>query len=551
MATTQSEVEQTTLAEHELRPKRLDDIEAVRAYLTDLLEKGRGKQALEMVLDLLVRLRDSHTAVSVRLHDALRQLYGRRSEKLSPNQLDLFLSALVQRAGPAEQAQPDAEQAAPPDGGKAQNKQRAKRPRGPRGRAVLPEHLERRVVTILPEPEQCVCAKCDAQKEPIGVERSERLDFEPACFFVRVEERPVLGCPKCRNGVVCAPAGETPLEGSLPGPGLLAQILTAKFKDGLPVYRQQKIYEQRYKVRIPTSTLGDWIMGGAGLLLPLVPLLKERTLKAFLLKTDDTGVLVLDSDDPRGRKRGHLWVYRGQGGDLFVEFTPSWSAEGPQAILKQRVGYIQCDGYAGYDALFGGESPRTEIGCWMHGRRGFEKAYRAGDSRGGIILELIQKLYAVERQADQEAVDETERLRRRLEQSAPVYEEIFELLDRWAPEVPPKTPLGKAIGYARNRRVQLGRFLEDGRIGLDNGEVERLIRLIAVGRRNYLFFGSDEGARRAAAVYTLILSCQCLGIDPWEYFRDVLPKLGASDFPHRRLAELLPEEWQKRRLDAG
>jgi transposase len=280
MATMQSEVAQTSLAEHELQPKQIEDIEAVRAYLTDLLEKGKGKQALEMVLDLLVRLRDSHTAVSVRLHDALRQLYGRRSEKfVSSNQLDLFLSALVQGATPAEQTQPEAARANAPASDQARNKRRAK-PRGPRGRAALPEHLERRVVTVLPEPEQCVCAKCDTQKEPIGVERSERLDFEPACFFVRVEERPVLGCPRCRDGVVSAAAGETPLEGSLPGPGLLAQLITAKFKDGLPVYRQQKIYEQRYKVRIPTSTLGDWIMGGAGLLLLLVPLLKARTLKA-------------------------------------------------------------------------------------------------------------------------------------------------------------------------------------------------------------------------------------------------------------------------------
>ena len=234
-----------------------------------------------------------------------------------------------------------------------------------------------------------------------------------------------------------------------------------------------------------------------------------------------------------------------------MEYTPDWSAEGPQAILKDRVGYIQCDGYAGYAALFVPGSPRIELGCWMHGRRGFEKTHQAGDSRATMILGLIQKMYRVERQANEDGVDDEERLKRRLKDSAPVYEEIFELLDRWAPEVPEKTPLGKAIGYARNRRIQLGRFLEDGRIGLDNGEVERLIRLIAVTRKNYLFFGSDEGAKRGAAVYTLILSCECLGIDCWEYFRDVLPKLGASDFPNSRLVELLPEEWLKSRHGNG
>jgi len=155
-----------------------------------------------------------------------------------------------------------------------------------------------------PEPEQCVCGRCGRDKQVIRIERSERLDFEPASFFIVEEQRPVMGCPDCRDGVVCAPAAETPLESSLPGPGLLAQLLTAKYKDCLPAYRQQKIYEQRYKVRIPTSTLGEWILAAAALLMPLLPLLKQRTLKAFLLKTDDTGVLVLDRDDPRGRKRG-------------------------------------------------------------------------------------------------------------------------------------------------------------------------------------------------------------------------------------------------------
>jgi hypothetical protein len=285
--------------------------------------------------------------------------------------------------------------------------------------------------------------------------------------------------------------------------------------------------------------------------LPLLPLLKERTLKDFMLKTDDTGVRVLDRDDPRGRKRGHLWMYRGQGGNVFVEYTPDWSAEGPQAILKNRVGYIQCDGYAGYEALFTPGSPRIELGCYMHARRGFEKAHQAGDVRATEILGLIRKLYFVETKATEDGVDHEERLKRRLKDSAPVYGDIFELLEEWKSQVPDKTPLGKAIGYALNRQVQLGRFLEDGRIDLDNGEVERLIKLIAVTRKNYLFFGSDEGAKRGAAVYTLILSCECLGIDCWEYFRDVLPKLGSSDFPNSRLAELLPEEWLKSKRGNG
>ncbi|MBN1654035.1 MAG: IS66 family transposase [Deltaproteobacteria bacterium] len=335
----------------------------------------------------------------------------------------------------------------------------------------------------MPEEEKCTCG-CGEKKRIIGHEMSERLDFEPARVFVRQEKRPKLACNKCRDSVVRAPASEMPIERATVGPGLLAHLIVGRFNDEPPAYRRQHILEHRYGVRIPTSTLGYWIGQGVDLLKLLVPMLKERKLKDFLVQTDDTGFLVLDSDDPRGRKRGHIWLYVGEGGNVFAEYTPDWSAEGPQEILKQREGYIQVDGYAGYDALFEGDSPRIAVGCWMHTRRGFEKAHQAGDSRGTTILLLIQKIYAVEREANEDAVSPEQRLKRRLEYSARVVEEIFGLLDQWAPVVPEKTPLGKAIGYARNRRVQLTRFLEDGRIPLDNGEPERLNRRIAL-IRNY------------------------------------------------------------------
>jgi transposase len=262
-----------------------------------------------------------------------------------------------------------------------------------------------------------------------------------------------------------------------------------------------------------------------------------------MLHTDDTGVRVLDKNDARGVKRGHLWPYVGQGGNLFVEYTPDWSGKGPQGVLADFQGYLVVDGYKGYEALFGPDSPRIEVGCWMHARRGFERALVAGDARGGMTLTLLQKLYAVERQAQEAGLSPEARLDLRLLHSGPVYAELFGLLEGWAPHVPAKTPLGKAIAYARNRAVPLGRFLEDGRLPVDNGEVERLIRLIALGRKNWLFLGSDEAGHRAARVYSLVLSCYRLGLDPWAYFRDVLPKLGDTRFPASRLEELLPQAW--------
>lgn len=522
-------------------PSEAQDLEGVRAYMLQLLEEGRGQEAIELLLELLGRLREAHSSTAVRLREALRQLYGRKSEKVAAGQLTLLLGMLSQpeqsaATGPARGAQ---DSAAPP----AQAPKRPPRRPPLRGAKALPEHLERREVVVAPAPEECSCPDCGGQRKAIGEEVSHRLELEPARFYVRVEKRPKLACPRCKEGVATAPATEAPLPGALPGPGLLAQLLVGKYRDGLPLYRQQAIFDKRYGVKLPTSTLGDWVAGASDVLPPLVALLKQRTLADWLLHTDDTGVRVLDRNDARGVKRGHLWPYVGQGGNVFVEYTPDWSGQGPQSVLADFRGYLVVDGYKGYEALFGPSSPRTEVGCWMHARRGFERAHQVGDARGGMALALIQKLYAVERQANEAGLTPEARLALRLEQSAPVYTELFELLEDWAPRVPPKTPLGKAITYARNRYLPLGRFLENGRVPLDNGEAERLIKLIVLGRKNWLFLGSDEAGHRAATVYSLVLSCYRLGMDPWAYFRDVLPKLGDTRFPASRLVELLPEAW--------
>ena len=532
--------ERGTLDEEQQPPGEANDLEAVRAYMRQLLEAGRGEEAIELLLGLLGRLREAHSSTAVRLKHALRQLYGRKSEKAPAGQLQLLLELLTQAApGPASNEGDSTSSAAPE--GQAPKKQSRRPPL--RGAKALPAHLERREVVVRPSAEECTCPECGEQRKSIGEEVSQRLELEPARFYVQVERRPKLACLRCKQGVATAPASEAPLPGALPGPGLLAQLLVGKYRDGLPLYRQQAIFDKRYGVKLPASTLGDWVAAASDVLAPVVEQLKRRTLADGLLHTDDTGVRVLDKDDARGVKRGHLWPYVGQGGNVFVEYTPDWSGKGPQAVLADFKGYLVVDGYKGYEALFGPDSPRTEVGCWMHARRGFERAYQAGDARGGTVLALVQKLYAVERQATEAALSPEARLGLRLEKSAPVYAELFELLDSWAPHVPPKTPLGKAIAYARNRYVPLGRFLENGRVPVDNGEVERLIKMIALGRKAWLFLGSDEAGRRAASVYSLVLSCYQLDMDPWAYFRDVLPKLGDTRFPASRLKELLPEAW--------
>jgi transposase len=538
------------LEQEQKAPTETSDIEGVRAYVLGMLAQGRGAEALEMLVDLLARLHEAHTSTTHRLREALRQLYGRRSEKTPASQLQMLLAFLASEAcapaasEPAQQPPPSPSAQSSASGAEdGTGNKRPPRRQAPRGAKALPEHLERREVVVPVPPEQSTCPCCGQERTPIGEEVSQRLELEPARFFVLVEKRPKLSCAKCKEGVVSAPASEAPLPGALPGPGLLAQLVVGKYRDGLPLHRQQAIFDKRYGVKLPPSTLGDWLAGACDVLPPLVELLKQKTLKDFLVQTDDTGLRVLDKDDPRGIKRGHLWPYVGEGGNLFVEYTPDWSGEGPQKILSARVGYIQADGYAGYDALFTPPSPRTEVGCWMHARRGFEKAFRAGEPRAALVLSHIQQLYAVEREATEQQLSPQQRGQLRMEKSASLYNDIFTLLEDLKPQVAPKTPLGKAITYAQNHYLPLGRFLEDGRLPLDNGEVERLIRLIAIGRNNYLFAGSDAAGQRAAAAYTLVLSCYRLGMDPWAYLRDVLPKLGDTRFPASRLAELLPEAW--------
>ena len=317
-------------------------------------------------------------------------------------------------------------------------------------------------------------------------------------------------------------------------------MLVAKYRDHLPLYRQRQIYK-RSRVDLPRSTLGDWVAAGAELLAPVARRIGERALGAAILQTDDTGLRVLDRDRPQGTKRGVLWLYVGDGEWAWFHYTPSRSGQGPQAVLSGRRGYLQADGYAGYQPLYErAEAPLIEVGCWAHARRYFVEAFESGDERGLVAMGAIAQLYRVEAEAFGAGVDGRKRLRE--ERARPVLEELRAWLTDHAGRVPPKMPLGAAIAYTRARWTALTRYLEDGRLEIDNNRVERLIRPVALGRKNYLFAGSDAGAERAATIYTVLATCALHEIDPWAYTRDVLAKV-AGGWPQRELDALLPDHW--------
>lgn len=510
------------------------DLDQIREVAATLKDAGKHDEAFEMVLDLVGRLSQQSAQLEQRLGEVLRQLYGRRSEKVAPGQLGLLLGELASAASGASEtgAEPPA---------RIEPSNEAKRTRKPTGRKALPASLPREERVHRPAAEDLVC-ECGADKKRIGDERSQILEYVPASFKVIVDVREKFACAACQAGVVIAPVPPKPIEGGLPGPGLVAHTLIAKYKDGLPLNRLAGIY-QRAGVEIAASTLGDWVRGGAALLEPLAKHIFVRIMGSHIVQADDTGLRVLDPSRANGVKKGHLWGFVGDRRLVAFAYTETWEGERAREHLVTRRGYLQVDGYAGLNPLFDGpDPPCVAIGCMAHCRRKFVVAMEGGDLRAAVAVDLIQKLYAVERDATECNLDHEARRARRRDRSAPLMNELGTWIARIHPAAPPKTPLGKALTYAINQWPQLMRFLDDGRIELDNNGIERALRPIAVGRKGWLFAGSDEGARRAAIVYTVIGSAVLAGVEPWAYLRAVVDELSAS-VSSARLAELAPDRW--------
>jgi transposase len=519
----------------------------VREQLQQLLAQGQQEELLTLVMNLLEQLTTENTQLQWRLQAALRQLYRKKSERVSPDQLLLWLAqvpAAEAAAAHVETAAPELSTAEPATtpGGDSPPVPSGKGPRVRPVRRPLPAHLRREVRIIEPTAEQLRCAQCGTQREPMGVDVRETLEFRPAELFVVQEQLVKCVCKHCQEGVVTGTPSPRPLEGARPGPGLLAQLLIAKYEDSQPLHRQMQQWH-RLGVDLAASTLGDWTAGAIDLLEPLWKAAKQDTLRRSLVSVDDTPLPVLDRDHPAGIKKGHLWAYLGDREQvLFCEYTPTWEGVGPRTVLKDFKGYLQSDGYAGLDALFRGPDPPTRLGCLAHARRRFVQALDAKDLRAAVPLELFRQLYHIEAQARQDHADTAEVHRRRQALSRPVLTRLHQVIQNLHGQAVPKSPLGKATGYALNQWATLTVYLDDGALPIDNMHVERRHRKVALGRHNYLFCGSDEGARRHAIISTVLGNCALSGVEPGAYLRDVLTKL-AGDWPQARLHELLPRPW--------
>lgn len=510
-----------------------DDPGALKALIGELTGQLEARdQALERARSELAAKHQALSSLERRIEHLQLQIavlrrarFGRRSERLESHiaQLELALEEL--QSAKAE-ALADAESA------------KDIPPRRPK-RRPLPEHLPREIQTL--EPAESSCPECGGALKRLGEEVSELLEYVPASFKVIRQVRPKLAC-RCCDVIVQAPATGRPIERGLAGPGLLAHVLVSKYADHLPLYRQSAIYA-REGVDLPRSTLAEWVGGSHRLLRPLVEALRAYVLDTEKLHGDDTPIPVLSPGKGR-TATGRLWTYvrddRPAGSEAApaVWFAYSANRKGmhPQAHLQSFTGILQADAYAGFAALY--DSGRiVPAACWAHVRRRFyEIAEAHGSPLAREALERIGQLYAIEKTIRGRPPD-IRRLARQA-RAGPLLDELHQWLEETLHGVSGKSVLASAIGYALKLWPALTRYRDDGRVEIDNNAAERALRAVALGRKNYLFAGSDAGGERAAAIYSLLGTAKLNGLDPEAYMREVMTRI--ADYPVNRVHELLP-----------
>jgi transposase len=459
----------------------------------------------------------------------LRRLqYGQRSEKREQQieQLELWVEELE-----AEDARRATALVEPTPSTPA--------PSAPKARREFPAHLPRETQTIMPSSE--CCPDCGGTLKHLGDDVSEMLELEPVRFKVIRHVRPKLACASC-DTIVQAPAPARPIERGMAGPGLLAHVLVSKYADHQPLYRQAEIYA-REGVDLDRTLLSQWVGTTAGLLSPLTDALRDHVFAADVVHVDDTPIPVLAPGHGK-TKTGRLWTYvrdeRPAAGEaapaVWFTYTANRNGEHPQHQLRDFTGILQADGYAGFSKLYEGGRV-LEAACWAHVRRKFVDLYELHQSAiAGEALDRIGSLYAIEKQIRGRLPDERRAVRQ--ERSRPLLDVLHLWLRQTLVTLSQKSATAKAISYALTRWDALQRYCDDGRIEIDNNAAERALRCVALGRKNFLFAGSDGGGQSAAAFYSLLGSAKLNGHNLEAFLREVLARIG--DHPINRIAELLP-----------
>jgi transposase len=462
-------------------------------------------------------------------YEAMKRLWlGPRRERLTeaPGQQHLFNIAGTISPVSELPILPPAQEATEP-----------KRKKG-HGRRQIPEHLPRTIVPHDVPPEARIC-DCGREKVCIGEDVTEKVDLEPAKITVYRHVYPKYACPCCKNGVTSAPPAPSPIERGIAGPGLLAYVFVNKFAIHLPTYRQQDLLTH-HGFFVARSTLCDWLAQCAQGLRPLVDLMQERALMSLVLNADETPVSVLDPTRDSTRT-GYFWVYVGNGNNPYTiyDYRDSRSREGPARILKNFRGYLQTDAYSAYESVVLESAGRIiSVGCWAHARREFFDARLNQGYEAHYVLSLVGQLYDIEDEV--RSYSPEARLAARQERSVPILGRLEKFLREQKGQALPKSQYGKAVGYALNHWAELCRFTESGVLEIDNNIAERTMRLCAIGRKNWLFVGSDRGGETAATCFSILAGAKRHRIEPFAYVRDLLVavSMGEPDWN-----ALLPDVW--------
>jgi len=517
-----------------------DDISQLKAIIAEqVLNILKYEEKLNSHHAELVRTK----AENERLEELVRLLrhhhFGRKSEavKCSDQQLPL---GIFNEAEAAEESSPE----------DATIEVKSYRRRGKPKRIAIPDNLPREEVVIdLPEEEK-FCPEGHELK-CIGEEVSEQLDVIPAQIKVIRTIRKKYACAHCEGHVKRAPLPKVAIPKSMASAGLLAHIATSKYGDGLPLYRQEGMW-QRAGVDIPRTTMATWMIKVGELLTPVINLMEEELLDSGYVQADETRVQVLNEKGKLAESRSYMWVRSRHGPGIkpitLFEYDPTRSGEVAKRLFSGYQGYLQADAYIGYNALCE-DKKISRCGCMAHCRRKFFESAKASKKGVGLAneaIDIIRRLYEVE--ADIKDKKVKERYEARLERSKPILDEFRKWLDDNLGKVPPQSQLGIAINYANNEWTYLIRYLEDGRISIDNNMVENAIRPFAVGRKNWLFSDSVAGANASAAIYSVMISAKQNGHNEYAYFRYLLEKLplaeSVMDFeallPHRLLPQDIP-----------
>ena len=491
-----------------------DDLDTLKSLLT----KQRHSNAQlrienRLVVDKNAQLTAKLLSLQEQLNLALARRYAASSEKLSPDQIRLF-----------DEAEQDTAEAADSEETVSVPAHRRKR----RGRKKLPETLPRvDIIHDIPEAERR-CPHDGNVLTEINSVVSEQLDIIPAQIRVLRHIRKQYACD-CGRCIQTAPLPAQPLPKSLASPGLLAHITVSKYQDALPLYRQETIL-QRIGVDIPRATLANWMIRAGSLVQPVINLLRDRLLGYDIVQMDESTVQVLKEPGKTAQSKSYLWLQRGGPPEqpvILFDYDPSRSQAVPKRLLAGYKGYLQTDGYDGYNAVVA-MNGLTHVGCMAHARRKFSEAVKAqgknkqsGKAHRGLVL--IQKLYRIEKQA--RTLNPEARHEHRQRHARPLLDELRSWLDEALPQVPPTSVIGKALNYLHNEWPKLIRYLDDGRLEIDNNLAENAIRPFVIGRKNWLFSDSVKGVKASANLYSLIETAKANGLEPYAYLRHLFTEL--------------------------